>query len=76
MRVKRGKDSHWKVCKYKGDGAFYARCKCGFYYSCGSIMNHKEYTEWTLYLYCPSCGARKKWYNTEPIKMEKEFPWM
>ena len=76
MRVKRGKDSHWKVCKYKGDGAFYARCKCGFYYCCGDILNRKEYFKWTFYHYCPSCGARKKWYNTEPIKMEKEFPWM
>jgi len=75
MRVIRGKDSHWKVCRYTGDGAFYAHCKCGFYYSCGDIINRIKDTDWKIYRYCPCCGARKKWYNEEPIKMEKEFPW-
>ena len=82
MRVKRGKDSRWKVCKYKGDLALYARCKCGFYYACSSSIR-EENGSWSfkqyiskIYPYCPNCGARKKWYNTEPIKMEKEFPWM
>ena len=36
MRVKRGKDSYWHPIKFKGDGAIYARCKCGFYYPCYS----------------------------------------
>ena len=77
MRVKRGKDKWWKVYKYAGDGAYYARCKCGWYYACGSILSEeRDPDKWKMYSYCPRCGARKKLYNIEPIKSDKEFPWM
>ena len=33
-RQKRSTDHFWQVVKYKGDGAFYARCKCGYRYCC------------------------------------------
>ena len=72
----RGRDKHWDVRKYKGDGAFYAFCKCGWYYVCGDILNHKEDSSWMMYKYCPCCGAHKKFFNPVPKKMEKEFPWM
>ena len=32
--MKRGKDSYWRPIKFKGDGAIYVKCKCGFYYPC------------------------------------------
>ena len=75
MRKGRGIDHSWKVCKYFGDAAFYARCKCGWYYACGDTMDRREPEKWILYHYCPSCGAHKKWYNNEVIRLTKYFPW-
>ena len=72
MKVKRGKDAHWKVVKYQGDLAYYATCKCGFDYCCGNGLDRKDDITWTLYRYCPICGARKKWYNFEVIKLEQD----
>ena len=73
--MKRGTDHWWEVRRYQGDTAFYAHCKCGFQYNCSSSkINEECYWKQTInkiYLYCPYCGARKKWYNEEPIKMEK-----
>jgi hypothetical protein len=68
MRVKRGKDRFWKVLKYQGDAAYYANCKCGYEYCCGNSVNRHNYKDWTIYMYCPCCGARKKEYNPEVIK--------
>lgn len=70
----RGIDRSWDVRKYKGDGAYYAYCRCGFHYSCGDIMNQRDPNTWRLYNYCPRCGAHKKWYNTIPRRIDK-FPW-
>ena len=77
MRLKRGKDSYWKVGKYQGDVAWYARCKCGFQYRCSSNLRNEDGT-WsfkqyisTLYPYCPNCGARKKWYNEELVDFKE-----
>lgn len=67
MQVKRGKDSLWRPIKFKGDGAIYARCKCGFYYPCykGPDATFKvEIDPYKMYHYCPQCGARKKRYLT------------
>ena len=78
--MKRGTDHEWLVVKYKGDGAVYARCKCGFEYDCGKSRCREDGT-WTMaqyptiiYPYCPYCGARKKRYNEEPEKLD-EFQW-
>lgn len=76
MRKGRGIDHHWEIRKYLGDIALYAHCKCGFEYACssskrkpdGSFSFEQEITK--LYSYCPCCGARKKWYNPEPKKIE------
>ena len=80
MRMKRGTDHNWQVVRYIGDCALYARCKCGYHYICSSstknedgTLNFKQIIT-TLYHYCPNCGARKKWYNEAPIKLE-ELPW-
>lgn len=77
MKMKRGTDHEWLVVKYKSDSAVYARCKCGFEYDCGRSRRMEDGT-WSLkqyptimYVYCPNCGARKKWYNEEPIKLDK-----
>ena len=74
MRKGRGIDHNWEVRKYKGDGAYYACCRCGWYYACGSIIDRQKPEEWKMYPYCPSCGAHKKRYNIKPQKMEKSFP--
>lgn len=78
--MKRGTDHKWIVVKYKDNGAVYARCKCGFEYDCGRSRRMEDGT-WSLkqyptimYLYCPNCGARKKLYNEEPIKLDK-YKW-
>lgn len=75
--MKRGTDHEWIVIKYKDDCAVYARCKCGFEYNCGQSKRLDDGT-WSLmqyptilYLYCPYCGARKKRYNEEPVKLDK-----
>jgi len=81
MKMKRGTDHNWEVRRYCGDIALYAHCKCGFYYCCSSSKRNEDGT-WSveqeitrIYRYCLSCGARKKWYNEEPIKVNKHFPW-
>ncbi len=74
MRVKRGKDSLWRPVKFKGDGAIYAKCKCGFYYPCckSPDANFKiEIDPNKMYPYCPSCGARKKRYLTEVERLDR-----
>ena len=78
--MKRGTDHEWLVVKYKGDGAVYSGCKCGFEYDCGKSRCREDGT-WTMaqyptiiYSYCPYCGARKKRYNEEPEKLD-EFRW-
>ena len=75
--MKRGIDHEWLVVKYKNDGAVYARCKCGFEYNCGQskrlddgTWSLKQYPE-IMYSYCPCCGARKKRYNEEPVKLDE-----
>lgn len=79
-RPKRGTDHKWKIVKYKDDCAVYARCKCGFEYDCGrskrfedGTWSFKQYPEF-MYLYCPQCGARKKYYNETPEKIDR-FLW-
>ena len=78
MKMKRGTDHWWEVRRYHGDAALYAHCKCGFQYNCSSYEKDEE-GYWKskikyIYLYCPHCGARKKWYNDEPNKFEK-YSW-
>lgn len=77
MEIKRGTDHKWEIRKYLGDIALYAYCKCGFQYNCSSSTRNEDGT-WSikqqitfLYPYCPKCGAHKKWYNEEPIKIDK-----
>lgn len=79
-RQKRNINNYWQIRKYFGDGALYAHCKCGFQYNCSSSRREEDGT-WslkqyisTIYHYCPWCGARKKWYNEEPIKIRK-YSW-
>ena len=75
--MKRGTDHNWEIRKYLGDTAWYAHCKCGYEYDCSKVKidNHIWQTEirWLAH-YCPNCGARKKWYNKEPIKINK-YSW-
>jgi len=72
MKMKRGTDHNWVIRRYKGDIAWYAHCKCGYEYNCSQFKKDswQQEIKW-IYSYCPNCGARKKWYNEEPIKMEK-----
>ena len=70
-----------EYCEYRngwecGDGAFYARCSCGFHYGCDK-PKYKNSTipkipaPKKLFNYCPSCGARKTRYYDEPIYIDK-----
>ena len=67
--MKRGTDHNWEIRRYYGNIAWYAHCKCGYEYCCSknSKDSLKQELGW-LSSYCPNCGARKKWYNEEPIK--------
>ena len=78
--MKRGTNHSWEIRKYNGDIAWYAHCKCGYQYACSKNSQDengtwllKQQLNW-LAFYCPNCGARKKWYNEEPIKINK-FIW-
>ena len=77
---KRGTDHTWRVIKYKGDMAIYARCKCGFEYNCGTREHLDDGTlgfsqvPTFFYRYCPNCGAKKKW-RTEYIKKIGKYRW-
>ena len=74
-RKGRSINHYWKFVKYKGDGAFYARCGCGFRYACfkhdpPNTLRSVPAPE-KLYNYCPCCGARKKWYYEKPMKIDR-----
>ena len=78
--MKRGTDHNWEIRKYIGDIAWYAHCKCGYQYCCSKCSRDEDGTwipqqqlNWLAH-YCPNCGARKKWYNEEPIKINK-YSW-
>ena len=76
MRKGRSIDHHWEIRKYLGDIAWYAHCSCGFDYACSRNKHgfNLEQEINLLYRYCPNCGARKKWYNDIPVKINK-YPW-
>lgn len=80
MRPKRGTDHSWKIVKYKGDIALYAKCKCGFRYACSESERNKDGTFSVkqkvskIYPYCPVCGARKKFYDDTNITHIDRYP--
>ena len=68
----RGKDKNWYIVKYIGDMAYYANCKCGWRYVCGSAFQNEGIR--VIYSYCPSCGARKRSYNDIPDQLQS-YSW-
>ena len=64
--MKRKRYNSWKFVKYKGDIAIYAKCKCGFHYSCyiDDATNPFKVTPDPnqLYPFCPMCGSKKEIY--------------
>lgn len=74
--MKRGTDHTWEIRKYKGDGALYAHCKCGYEYAASENERNPDgswslkQVIYSLFRYCPWCGARKKW-MTETIKFNR-----
>ena len=78
MKGKRGTDHEWHLVKYRGDGAIYAECNCGHYYSCSKNLRNED-GSWSFkqiptifYPYCPCCGARKKRHSAEIEKQDIE----
>ena len=69
--MKRGTDHTWELRKYKGDGAWYINCKCGYETGCYKFNNNPFHISlgWVP-SYCANCGAKKKWI-TELIKIDK-----
>lgn len=75
-RKGRAIDHYWQFVKYKGDGAFYAKCSCGFHYGCYKPKYENSSIPTVpaperLYNYCPHCGARKTRYYEEPVYIDK-----
>ena len=71
----RGKDNTWRIKKVIGNGAFYATCKCGFWYPCYRLTDTymTEIDPSRMYRYCPNCGARKKWYDNNVETMRSNL---
>ena len=78
-RKGRGIDHQWKFYKYKGDAAYYARCKCGFEYACYKNTKPSGFpivpAPEKLYYYCPHCGAKKTRYCAEPVYIDDARWW-
>ena len=78
MKKGRRKDHVWQFVKYKGDGAVYAKCNCGFRYGCYKEKNKASLimipAPEKLYRYCPWCGSRKTRY-IEEVKRKERYPW-
>ena len=75
--MKRGTDHNWEMRRYRGDTAIYAHCKCGFEYNCSKNVNEDGYWKTIInthyiFWYCPRCGARKKTYDTQITKIDRE----
>ena len=77
MKKGRKKDHIWRLVKYKGDISIYAKCSCGFHYSCSKFEDPENgnlrtvINENKIYPYCPICGSRKIWYTDEVKKIDK-----
>ena len=78
--MKRGTDHNWEIVKFNGDIALYALCKCGFRYPCSSSTQNTD-GSWSpkqevtkIYPYCPLCGARKKRYSADVVKLDR-YSW-
>ena len=73
-RKGRSIDHLWTFIKYKHDAAIYARCSCGFVYSCCKHVDEPGLkiviAPEKLYPYCPWCGARKKRYDEEVKRVD------
>lgn len=77
MKKGRRKDHIWQFVKYKGDVAFYAKCRCGFRYPCYASTTTPfriKIAPDKLYPYCPLCGSRKTRYIDDVLKIDK-YPW-
>ena len=68
----RGRDKNWKLVRYKGNGAVYAQCKCGWEFACGHIIPSEKFSPDRMYKYCPACGAKKK-YMSDVKDSDKEW---
>ena len=75
-----GDDDTWEIVRYKGDIALYARCGCGYRYVCSTSERNEDGT-WSskqkvsmLHPYCPSCGAKKRYYS-DNVKKVDSYPW-
>ena len=50
----------WYIRKYRGDGALYARCRCGYQYGCYKTVDNFKIKMGYTYPYCPQCGKFKR----------------
>ena len=81
IAMKRGADHWWHLVRYDGDIAIYASCKCGYRYPCSSSKRNDD-GSWSfvqevtkLFPYCPTCGARKKWYSDDITIKKGYYSW-
>lgn len=73
MDKTQGGDAYWVIFKKPYDMAYYAKCNCGFYQPCYK-QNYLEvnFDEYSLFNFCPKCGAEKKYYYFENGEDENE----
>lgn len=80
--TKRKGNHIWIFEAYKYGGV-YARCSCGFSYSCNYHILDQIETESvivvpdldTVYNFCPHCGVKKKRYYDGVDYIDKNPPW-
>ena len=69
MKKMKQKDHIWRFVKCNGDVVIYARCGCGFKYSCCENIAEVGFkvapAPNELYPYCPLCGSKKTKYIDE-----------
>lgn len=67
------KRNGWYIRKYKGDGALYAICACGYKVPCYKQNGHFKVTIGYTYPYCPMCGKRKSFWITRDDIYERYY---
>lgn len=65
------KKRYWHIYKKVGTSTIYARCRCGFEYSCSSILLPEFKISFKkFYKYCPYCGRK---YKTDRYLADKRY---
>lgn len=67
------KNNTWYIRRYKGDGALYALCRCGYKTTCYYLNEHFGVEFKYPPPYCPMCGERKRFFYMHNSLYNKYF---